>query len=118
MSDPRLSMSERDLENAVRRILKDLPRIWARHESDSRGAVAGWPDWVFLRRAEHFGGAVMFRELKTAKGCLTAAQQECLAYLKAAGLDADVYRPADLLSGRIARELAALAGLPVAREAS
>lgn len=103
-------MTERELENAVRRILKDLPTVWARHESDSRGARAGWPDWTFLQRAQCLGGA-MFRELKRERENPTKAQQECLTYLDAAGLDADVWRPSDLLSGRIARELATLAGM-------
>ena len=113
---PGIHMTEREIEDAIRRILKDLPQIWARHETDSRGARAGWPDWTFLRRA--IGprlGAAMFRELKTATGKLSAAQQECLAFLRAAGLDADVWREEDLRSGRIARELAALAGIGRAR---
>jgi hypothetical protein len=103
-------MTEREIEDAVRRILRDLPQIWARHETNSRGALAGWLDWTFLRRA-HTDGAAMFRELKTATGKVSRAQQECLAFLRAAGLDADVWREEDLRSGRIARELAALAGL-------
>ena len=108
-----LAMTERQLEDAMRRILRDLPDVWARHETDSRGARAGWLDWTFLRR-NYDCGAAMFRELKTERGRLTRDQRECLAFLRAAGLDADVWRPSDLLSGRIARELAAVAGLRIA----
>jgi len=104
------AMSEAELERGLRRILKDLPGIWARHESDSRGACEGWPDWTFLRRCDT-AGAVLLWELKTEKGRPTRAQAECLALLRAAGLKAEIRRPSDLLSGRMARELAALAGL-------
>lgn len=104
------AMSEAELERGVRRILKDLPSIWARHETDSRGAREGWPDWTFLRRCDT-AGAAMFWELKTEKGRATRAQQECMALMRAAGLNVGIRRPSDLLSGRIARELAALAGL-------
>lgn len=113
MSDPRLSMSERDLENAVRRIVRDLPGLLAYHTHDSRRSESGFPDWTFSGRR-----GLMFRELKTATGRLTTAQQVWLGGLSESGADADVWRPADLLSGRIARELATLAGLPVAKEAS
>ena len=53
----------------------------------------------------------MFRELKKQRGKVTADQQEWLDALTADGMDADVWRPSDLLSGRVARELAALAGM-------
>jgi hypothetical protein len=105
-------MSERELENALRRILKDLPNVWHRHETDSRGATPGVPDWMFLRLGSP-SGAAMWRELKTEKGRLSQAQKVCIAAMEAAGLDVAVRRPSDLLSGTLARELAALAGLGV-----
>jgi hypothetical protein len=49
-------------------------------------------------------GAVIFRELKV-KAPVTAGQAEALEQLRAAGADADVWRPADLESGRIEAEL-------------
>lgn len=49
-------------------------------------------------------GRVMFRELKV-KARVTPGQQEALDQLRAAGADADVWRPADLESGRIEAEL-------------
>ena len=52
-----------------------------------------------------------FRELKTQRGKVTPEQRAWLDVLTLAEQNADVWRPADLLSGRIARELAALAGL-------
>lgn len=110
------AMSEAELERGLRRILKDLPQVWARHETDSRGAREGFPDWMFLRRTCGHAGAAMFWELKTEKGKPTKAQAECLALMRAAGLNVGIRRPSDLLSGRIARELAALAGLDAGGE--
>jgi hypothetical protein len=57
---------------------------------------------------------VLFRELKTQRGRVTAEQREWLHALLAAGQDAGVWRPEDLLSGRIQRELTAISGLRVA----
>ena len=107
------AMTERQLEDGVRRILKDLPQIWARHESDSRGARPGWPDWTFLRRCDTTGAA-MWWELKTERGKLRPEQAECIAFMLAAGLNVAVRRPSDLLSGLCTRELAAIAGLVAA----
>ena len=107
-------MSEAELERGLRRILKDLEdRLWFRHETDSRGAREGWPDWTLMRRCDE-DGAAMFWELKKEKGQPTKAQAECMALMKAAGLNVGIRRPSDLLSGRMARELAALAGLRTA----
>ena len=57
------------------------------------------------------GKWLMFRELKRQDGKLTRDQVTWLEALKAAGQDVDTWRPSDLLSGRIATELAALAGI-------
>jgi hypothetical protein len=109
-------MTERQLENAVRRILKDLPQVMAYHTYDSRRSAHGWPDLVFARRhvRGYPGGAVMFRELKTERGKVTPEQEAWLEALHFAGFDTGVWRPAQLLDGAIARELAALAGLKIA----
>lgn len=72
------------------------------HNPDSRRSQAGFPDLVLgsLSRKR-----VLFRELKTDTGRVRAAQALCLKILSFAGLDAGVWRPKDLLSGRIQREL-------------
>jgi hypothetical protein len=57
---------------------------------------------------------VIFRELKRQDGKPTKAQQAWLDALTTAGMDAGVYRPSDLLTGRLAAELAALAGIGAA----
>jgi hypothetical protein len=106
-------MSELQLERHVRQILRDLDVlgvIAGYHTHDSRRSPSGFPDWVFAG-----AGGVIFRELKTARGKLTAAQVSWQRVLGAGGADAGIWRPADLMSGRIAAELAAVAGLGGAR---
>jgi hypothetical protein len=98
-------MSEGDVERQVRHIAADLGLL-AYHTHDSRRSHSGWPDWVLSGKC-----GVIFRELKRQDGKPTRAQQEWLDALTAAGMDAAVYRPSDVLSGRVARELAALAGI-------
>lgn len=104
-------MTEREFEQAV----VDMPRLlrWkvahfrpARTERGWRTPVAydgaGWPDLVLV----HLGGGwLLARELKTARGKLSAAQEDWLAALEAVGVDAGVWRPEDWTSGRVEREL-------------
>ena len=100
------------LDAHVRRLIKDLG-LWGFHvekslnEDTGRTNVSrkGWPDWTIL------GSKALFRELKTETGRLTTAQKDCLTRLAAAGEDAGVWRPSMLLSGQIARELAAISGI-------
>ena len=54
-------------------------------------SIVGWPD-LFMWHPRH---GVLARELKTDTGKLTAEQEEVLASLCAAGVDAGVWRPAD-----------------------
>lgn len=92
------------LEAHVRRLFRDLG-LRAFHPRDSRRSEKGYPDWTITGP-----GGVMWRELKTQRGRVTAEQQAWLDGLAAAGGDAKVWRPADLLNGTVAAELAALAG--------
>ena len=55
-------------------------------------SVTGWPD-LFLWHPT--AAASMFVELKTDRGRVTAAQAEVLESLRAAGVDARVWRPRD-----------------------
>jgi hypothetical protein len=75
---------------------------WKLHAKRAR---EGFPDWTIAG-----SGGLIFRELKTEAGKVTPAQQEWLDALAAAGADAGVWRPLQLLDGTIARELADLAG--------
>ena len=94
-------MSEADLQALVERMCL-LLKLRYYHTRNSRGSAPGFPDLVIVGSK-----GVIYRELKTAKGTTTMAQQEWLRDLAAAGCDAGIWRPADL-ARRIGRELAAL----------
>jgi hypothetical protein len=93
------------LDAHVRRYFKDLA-LRAMHPKDSRRSEKGYPDWTIVGPL-----GVLFWELKTERGRVTPEQRAWLDALTAAGQVAVIRRPSDLLSGLIARELAALAGL-------
>lgn len=63
------------------------------HTHDSRRSPAGYPD-LFLARGGSRPG-VLWVELKTMRGRVSAAQQEWLDLLAAAGQTAHVWRPSD-----------------------
>lgn len=75
------------------------------HTHDSRRSTSGWPDSAMVGV-----GGFMVRELKREREKPTPAQQAWLDDLIAAGINAGVWRPSDLISGRIQTEIAALAG--------
>lgn len=105
------AMSEEQLDHHVRVICAHIEKmrpgaLLAYHTHDSRRSAAGFPDWTFATAR-----GVMFRELKTDRGKVTADQQAWLAMLRGAGYDADVWRPADLEAGRIVWQLGRLSGL-------
>lgn len=102
-------MTEAELDSAIRRIIADLPSVMRYHTFDSRRSPSGFPDLVCCGP-----DGLLFRELKRETGRVSVAQEKWLAALKGAGQDAAVWRPSQLLSGEIARELAAISGLPVA----
>jgi VRR-NUC domain len=91
------------LDAHVRRLADDLGLL-RYHTHDARRSPKGFPDLVLCGP-----GGVLFRELKTQRGIVRPEQQQWLDALAAANADAGVWRPADLLSGRIAREVANIA---------
>lgn len=94
------SLTERQFQGTVEDMARMLGwRIY--HTHDSRRSQPGFPDLVLV----HPKHGVLWRELKTVKGRVSPAQRDWLADLMAAGEDADVWRPADLTSGRILAEL-------------
>lgn len=95
-------MTEADLEREVRRLI-ERHGLYGYHAADSRRSAAGWPDWVII------GRKVLYRELKSPYGALSGAQRHVGWLLHRAGQNWDVWRPLDYTTGRIARELEALA---------
>jgi hypothetical protein len=79
---------------------------WRQH---ARRAREGWPDWAITGR-----GGFIVRENKRQGEDPEEAQEEWLDSLQAAGVDVGVWKPCCVLSGRMARELAAVAGIGAA----
>lgn len=99
-ADPR-RMTEAQLQAAVVKLCKLYGLRW-HHQRYSIGSGAGWPDLVIC------GRRMLHRELKSDTGKVTRAQHDWGVTLGVAGADWDVWRPADLASGRIVRELEAV----------
>lgn len=72
------------------------------HTHDSRRSQPGFPDLVLV--SEHRGRA-LFRELKTDAGGVSPAQFSWISGMILAKLNVGVWRPADLKSGRIIKDL-------------
>lgn len=95
-------MTEAHFQGSVIAICKLLGVAWF-HPYYSERSVPGYPDLTLCGNR-----GVLFRELKTEVGKLTRTQEEWLTRLSKASQDADVWRPADLASGRILAELKAI----------
>lgn len=97
-------MTEVELEREVRRLLQvyGLAKT-SFHVPDSRGMQPGLPDWIII------GRRVIYRELKSAYGGLRAEQRHVGYLLQKAGDDWNIWRPVDLRSGRIEREIESVA---------
>jgi len=93
---------EAHFQDAVIELCKLLNVAWY-HPYFSQRSAAGWPDLALCGP-----GGFMLRELKTDKGRLTRDQEKWGSMLRAAGISWDVWRPDDLQSGRIQRELSAI----------
>lgn len=74
-----------------------------RYTTPAQGDGKGWPDAVFAGLGGH-----LFREFKATDGRVSPEQQTWIDRFDAGGADVAVWRPADLLSGRITRELTAI----------
>jgi hypothetical protein len=98
------------LDAHVRKLMKDLGLTGFHVEksldvekNQKNVSVKGWPDWT-IRGPR----GVVVRELKSQRGRVTPEQREWLDALAAAGMNVGVWRPASLLSGAIAAELAGI----------
>lgn len=99
------AMSEEELDAEALKLMKLLGIPLTFHDRDARGNAAGWLDRVYGGP-----GGVLFRELKRGSKAVTTAEQIAwMACLRSGDLDADYWDPYDLLSGRILRELQAIA---------
>lgn len=99
----RSAAQQRQTEAIFQSAVIDLIRyrhLWYYHIPDSRLAPAGWPDLVIIGP-----GGMLYRELKTMTGRLRTQQHHVIDMLTAIGMDVDVWRLADMASGRIIREL-------------
>jgi len=92
-------MTEAALQSKVEQVARTLGWL-TYHTHNSRRSAPGFPDLVLVRRSR-----VLYRELKTEKGRTSPAQREWLAALAAAGQDVALWRPSDLVSGRVAADL-------------
>lgn len=99
-------MREAHFQDAVIELCKKLGVAWY-HPYLAHRSADGWPDLALCGPA-----GFMTRELKTECGKLMASQERWGSMLRAVGVDWDVWRPADLRSGRIERELRAISGMP------
>lgn len=91
-------VTEREFQTDVLDLARQ--RAWLHyHTFDSRRSPEGFPDLVLARRLSSEGEAdraeVLFAELKRAKGRTSDAQERWLRLLRAAGLEAYVWRPSD-----------------------
>lgn len=97
-------MTEAELLTAVRGHIRQLG-LWSYHTHRSDRSDAGFPDLVIVGRNK-----ILYRELKTQTGRIRAEQTTVIGLLAAAGADIAIWRPADLLNGRILEELLEIAG--------
>lgn len=96
-------MTEAQLQQAITDLARWL-RLYVYHTRDSRGSARGFPDLVIV--GPH---GILWRELKSDSGNLAVDQRAWGRALVRAGAGWSVWRPADWHSGRVRRELEALA---------
>lgn len=96
-------MTGEELEEPVRKLCVKLGLLHY-HVPNSVRMTAGLPDDIIIGR-----GGVLWRERKGTSEPLSSAQKLSGYRLRAVGQDYGVWRPEDLASGRIKRELEGIA---------
>jgi hypothetical protein len=86
IAPPRLDCTEKAFQADVVRLAESLGWEWY-HTHDSRRSPSGFPDLVLVRER------VVYAELKTESGTLSAEQTHWLNRLKAARAEAYIWRP-------------------------
>lgn len=102
------AMTERELQEHVRQLCAGLG-LFHYHPHSSRHSAPGWPDSVIIG-----AGGILYRELKTEAGSLSAEQRRVGELIARAGGDFAVWRPRHWLDRTIERELTTLASLQLA----
>lgn len=102
-----LAMLEKPFQARVIQLAKFHGFELVYHTWNSQRSAPGFPDLVMVSTRH---GRILYRELKSTKGRVSKEQQAWLDALVANGQDAGIWRPADLLSGRIVAELRAAPG--------
>ena len=97
-----LAMTEKDLLEQCRNAAKTLGLLLY-HTYSSRRSEPGFPDLVIVGRR-----GVLIRELKRQRGTVTPAQHTWLNALDDTGIDADVWRPAQLIDGTVLDQMRAV----------
>ena len=89
MSKPK-PISEREFQKQVVALLRLHGFFRIFHPYDSRRSEPGWPDLTAVSVRQR---RVLYLELKTEKGRVSAAQQDWIDHLTEAGAEAHVVRP-------------------------
>jgi hypothetical protein len=95
-----LAMSEAQLQRAITDLTRWLGLLTFHSGDSRRDSCAGFPDLVIAGQ-----GGVIWREIKSERGRLRPEQLDWLSRLAQGGADAAIWRPSDMTSGRIEKEL-------------
>lgn len=99
------AMTEAELQDRIRSMCDSLGLAVQHIHDPRRSWLPGWPDLVII------GDRTIYRELKTERGTLSPEQRDVGGRLTRAGQDWAVWRPRDLLTGTIGRQLADAAAI-------
>ena len=95
---PALLWSEAVFQSHVVNLAKQLGYSLVYHTHDSRLSEPGFPDLVMVNPKS---GATVFAELKSQTGRVRPEQESWINGLRASGQVAELWRPADWVSGRV-----------------
>lgn len=92
-----MGWSEKELQEHVLLVARTMGYL-AYHTHDSRRSTPGFPDLVLVHARKR---RVLWRELKTSRGRVSPEQMTWIEALRQAGMDAGVWRPADVVDGTV-----------------
>jgi hypothetical protein len=98
-------MAEAELQEQIRTMCAGLGLAVQHIHDPRRSWLPGWPDLVII------GNRVLWRELKSETGSLSPDQRRVGSLITRAGGNWSTWRPRDLMSGVIARQLQEIAGV-------